>query len=247
VLGALGVVDEGGVRMKILGAMRVKNESRWLRRSIESQLPLVDRLLIMDDHSTDNTREIAASYPQVTVLPSPFDGLNEMRDKNWLLSQAMQHKPDWCLMLDGDEALEPGGTGKIRPALEASVSAYSLRIAYLWDCENQVRWDGVYGRFRRGSLFRALPGLQFQGTSNGGNFHCGSIPKGLLCRPLDVWVLHYGYMLREDRIRKYRWYSEKDPRNSGEDFYRHVVQGDLPEIPATARLKHAGPLELRPL
>jgi hypothetical protein len=35
-----------------------------------------------------------------------------------------------------------------------------------------------------------------------------------------------------------------DPNNAFEDNYRHCVQGDVPEVPASAVLRHAGPLKL---
>jgi hypothetical protein len=51
-------------------------------------------------------------------------------------------------------------------------------------------------------------------------------------------------MRRSDRLMKYRWYNTTDPNNEREDCYRHMVQGDLPEVPAYLKLKRAGPLRL---
>jgi hypothetical protein len=90
------------------------------------------------------------------------------------------------------------------------------------------------------------------------NFHCSSIPQELLYKSVgtDVRLLHYGYMDKADRIRKWHWYNSIDPVNVGEGFdrrrpdrgsYPHIVQGDIPEVPASASLMHAGPLELRQL
>jgi len=63
-------------------------------------------------------------------------------------------------------------------------------------------------------------------------------------------------MDREDRIRKWKFYNSMDPRNRDEGFdpahpergsYPHIVQGDIPEVPAGIRLKHSGPLKLEKL
>lgn len=230
----------------MIGLLRVKNESRWIERCIRSILPICEQVIVMDDHSTDDTRDICAVLPRVNVFESPYEGLNEVRDKNYLLSMA--RGADWILMIDGDEMLAPGSAEVIAAATRGSSECLSPRILYLWNSEKLVRTDGVYGRFRRPSIFR--PGNhRFQSTSAGGNFHCGNAPIALHGQswPVDATFLHFGYMHREDRIRKYGWYNQQDPHNSNEDHYRHVVQGDIPEIPASAHLLHAGPFRLEVL
>lgn len=231
--------------MRVAAMLRVRNEARWINLVLDSIKPLCSSIHVMDDHSTDGTAEIA-SQCGATVHPSPFDGLNETRDKNWLLDIAMQDKPDWILCIDGDEILEAGCRNELLTVMSSGdVSVLSFRVLYLWDAWTQYRVDGVYSRFWRPSLFRAVPGAKFKTTGNGGNFHCGNIPQ-ISGRQLRVSanLIHTGYMDREDRIRKYHWYNEQDPGNRVEDCYRHMVQGDIPEVPATARLIHAGPLKL---
>ena len=115
----------------------------------------------------------------------------------------------------------------------------------MWDREDQVRVDRWYCDFRRPSLFRLTDrALTFRRTPYGGHFHCSSAPAQLLNRiqPIDARLLHYGYLRREDRIRKYHWYNQIDPGNPIEDGYRHMVIGDL--FPAESRFRWAGPLEL---
>src|SRR5690606_2723001 len=109
------------------------------------------------------------------------------------------------------------------------VSNYSLRVAFLWDHPMRVRIDGVYGRFDRPSFFR-LRGqdasrLTFRATGNGGNFHCGNVPTGLsgASRSLSLRLKHYGYLLADQRRRKFEWYTTTDPNNAAEDNYRHII------------------------
>jgi glycosyltransferase involved in cell wall biosynthesis len=230
----------------MIGLLRVRNEARWIQRCIASIQPICWKIIVMDDHSTDGTRELCAAMPGVEVFESPYDGLNETRDKNLLLDKA--RLAEWVILIDGDEMLAPGADKIIWDATSGNADCLSPRILYLWDTEDQVRVDGVYGRFRRPSVFR--PGQhQFEPTSAGGNFHCSNAPRALhgQSQPIEAAFLHFGYLHREDRIRKYRWYNQQDPGNRNEDMYRHVVQGDLPEVPMSARLMHAGPLWLEPL
>lgn len=252
---------EGKVPVKVACMMRVKNEARWIKRAIESVKPLCgEHIYVMEDGSTDDTRAIAESAGAV-VLDSPFvgQGLDERRDKNWLLAEVKARcSPDWILMPDGDEELEPGGCEKIRKAVEANppCDAFALRFLYLWDEVDQARFDGVYGTMLRQSLFRASNNLSFKSyyekdgeNHNHVGLHVSNAPGlgSLRVMPLNVFLLHYGYLHREDRIRKYEWILSIDPNNEQEDFYRHSVQGDIPEVPADAKLKHGGPLELRKL
>lgn len=234
-----------------IGMLRVKNEARWIERSIASILPLCSLVLVMDDHSTDDTLRLAEAMPRVNAFESPFSGLDEARDKNLLLDRATEFNPDWIVCIDGDEVMAPGAADKLQVAMQdITYQCLSLRVLYLWDCEDQVRTDGVYGDFHRESVFRPAAGARFSANGNGGNFHCGNVPWALRQnrRVLpDVPLLHFGYLHSEDRLRKYHFYNEKDPNNILEDRYSHIVQGDLPEFPADARLVHGGPLRLGPI
>ena len=242
--------------------LRIKNEARWIDKVIRSIYPLCHRIFVLNDHSEDETANICRAFPNVSCYDSPFDGLDESRDKNWLYDKVLDAYPNhgygvtwphWLLCIDGDEVLRPESLPILfQTLLSDSIDAVKFKITYLWDTESQVRCDGVYGDFWRPSLFRVInPAFRFQSTpwGNGANFHCSSIPQELLgCSvKMPVELLHYGYLHREDRLRKYSWYNSIDPNNFAEDCYRHIVQGDVSEVPADASLLHAGPLVLRNL
>lgn len=96
--------------------------------------------------------------------------------------------------------------------------------------------------------------FSWHGTTAG--IHCGSIPReGFLIDKLgDPFlvlppsepvaaavaepIVHYGYVLEEDRQRKYKYYTSVDPGNVAEGEYKHIV--GLPNVHAS------GPLELVP-
>lgn len=237
--------------MIVVGMLRVKNEARWIKRCLESISPIcTGGIAVFDDHSTDGTPDIAMAVDGVAVIHSPFEGTNEARDKNYMLT-ALNPRADWVIAIDGDEELRSfSDLRKLQSAMrESKAKALSLPIWYLWDREDQRRVDGVYGNFHRESVFRPRPGAKFHQLGEGPNFHCGNVPPALREHReiVDAPLLHYGYLDRSDRLRKYSWYNAKDPDNHAEDRYRHMVQGDLAEMPAETILKHAGPLTLRPL
>lgn len=248
--------------MPIFGALRIKNESRWIDRVIRSIQPVCDRIFVLDDHSTDGTPEICADLG-ATVYRSRFQGLDESRDKDWLLSKLIEAvpaddkhftrgnptSPYWCLAIDGDEELVAEDVGELRKLTETPFASWALKILYLWNFPNVWRTDGVYGQFYRPSLFRLMNrSFRYQKTpwGNGANFHCSSIPQELLghSQQSEVRLLHWGYLDPAQRRKKFVWYNTIDPSNPSEDQYKHVIQGDTPDIPATAKLKWAGPLQL---
>lgn len=214
-------------------ALRIKNEGAHIREVLAQALRLCQRAFVFDDHSTDDTISICESFGDtVTVLRSPFQGLDEARDKNFLLERVMLENPEWILWIDGDEVLEASGPEKIRAAVTQAprAAAWYLQIAYLWNDPEQVRIDGLFGNFRRLSLFRcrgqSAAKLRFRSTAHGGNFHCGNVPDGLVGehRDLAVRLKHYGYLTKEQRLRKYEFYTHTDPGNQLEDNYRHLLE-----------------------
>ena len=281
--------------------LRIHNEERWIREVITSTFQLCYRVFVMDDHSTDDTRSIiealAKRYPyKVVVLSSPFEGLNESRDKNWLYDQIIADcKPEWILCIDGDEVLEGPAAEAIRRTIAQypEVNLWALKIEFLWNSPDRVRADRIYGDFWRPSLFRAqheVPGnedsrrlmqeFRFQSTPFGRttntdkpNLHCSSVPQRLIhgFKRIPARLKHYGYMERAWRVAKLDYYTSIDWENPSEDCYRHMCQGDEPrieelpkvrkliekgilnvmqvqkliDVPADARLLHAGPLEIR--
>jgi hypothetical protein len=243
--------------MEIVAALRVKNEARWIEEVLRS-VGWCAKTYVMDDHSDDLTARIACECGAF-LLPSPFEGHDEGRDKTWLVDQiAREWKPGaWVLMIDGDEILEPSGERRIRTAIAAQPKALSfkLHVLYLWNSRETIRTDGVYSRRNRPSLFRMTGENSFRRTGVSGNLHCSCAPAACYppepACPADLW--HLGYMSRDDRIRKWKSYNAIDPKNTSEGYdprhpemgsYPHMVQGDIPQIPAGARLKHAGPVTI---
>lgn len=281
-----------------VGMLRIHNESKWIKEVIESILPLCAHIFILDDKSTDDTVDICRSFgSNVTVFESPFAGMNESRDKNWLYDQIIkQCAPEWILCVDGDEVLETNGPETIRQycAMKGAPNAYALKIEFLWNDPQTVRADRIYGDFWRPSLFRPrhedphvpdsrtlLREFRFMSTpfgrtqnSDQPNLHCSSVPQRLLhgYKHCPARLKHYGYMTREARVRKLDFYTAIDWKNAAEDCYRHMCQGDSPQIdelprvkslldrgilddqdlnhilnvPADATFVHAGPMQLMP-
>lgn len=240
-------------RERIVAMLRVKNEARWITEVLDALRPISFKTVVFDDHSTDET-PLLAGKAGAQVIPSPqsFEGVDEVRDKNFLFESVRRDlRPDWVLCVDGDEVLRGSDAIKIVDIVSAAQHrAYSLKIEYLWDRTDQVRTDGIYGRFFRPSLFNAQRTdgrfASYYGSGQKAGFHCSNVPWDLVieAQQVPIRLKHYGYLERDQRIAKYHWYNSIDPANAAEDRYRHIVQGDVPEVPADQKLLHAGPLQL---
>ena len=219
------------------GMMRVHSEERYIRRSVESLLKVCDLVFVMDDHSTDATAEMLWGINNCVLLASPFEGLEESRDKTWLLGQiTLGMLPDsfgpdsshWVICIDGDEELCVPSIPSIPSTIHYPVS-YSFQILQLWDSPGVMRVDPPYNNLLRPSMFRLIkPGMVFKSSAtHGGGFHCGNVPAdigfGVTVHEPVVRVKHYGYMEEADRMRKFKFYMEHDAGH--EDWYRKECYG----------------------
>lgn len=223
----------------MIGMMRAKNEERWLSRALKPLLEICDDVFLLDDHSTDRTREIACDMG-CTVYPSPFDSLDEARDKTWLLHKITYsyglpltrlniESPYWVICVDGDEELYAGDLKWLVGETRQRELSYSFRILTLYDSEKQIRVDPPYDNMLRPSMFRLIsPDLTFKRTKHGGRFHCSNVPAEIGFKKTvhelgPVRLLHYGYMEKEMRERKFEFYLKNDPGH--ENWYRRECLG----------------------
>ncbi len=96
--------DSEHTAAQITAIVLTLNEQLHIRRCIDSLLPVVDRILVVDSHSTDNTLAILAEYPNVAVIPHTFH--NHAAQLNFAIAQCPAAQTDWLLRLDADEYLD---------------------------------------------------------------------------------------------------------------------------------------------
>ena len=218
------------------GMMRVKNEERWIERALRPLIEVCDEVFMFDDHSTDKTAEIVNGTENCIYIPSPFDKLDESRDKTYLLRQIEEYvpsmmgllSPHWVICVDGDEEICAVDLHKI--TVDIRDVSYSFKILTLYDYPDQIRVDPPYNDMFRPSMFRLIkPGMVFKSQGQyGGGFHCSNVPADIgsgvmVHHPEPVRVKHYGYMEKRDRERKYKFYVENDPGHEG--WYRQECFG----------------------
>lgn len=157
-----------------------KNEARCVTRCLLSAKNLVDRMLVLDTGSADQTVALAQEAGAEVHTAIWTGSFSDARNRSLELANA-----EWCLVLDADEWIDPGMK---RETLEqhiagegASGAAGSIKI------RSNVEVDGVEG-YADSWIPRLLPGY----TRYRGRIHEQPITCGPDAR-LDFLVHHDGY------------------------------------------------------
>jgi len=207
-----------GVGMKLIASAIVRNETRrYLEPWLGHLLTFCDEVRLLDDGSTDGTREIAAGFDEVYVRanhgPAFFE--DESAARNHLLTWTMQGDPDYVLSIDADEFI--GDTETLRFHLGQAAAVYSLTMREVWKIDGLkvgLRVDGLWGDRRCPLLWRApaeLRGTRWRIPKR--KLACGREPQAVRGqRGFDtgVGIYHFGWTREADRTARAERYFEHD-------------------------------------
>jgi len=209
----------------------LRNESAFIRASLESVLNWVDEIILIDSGSTDGTLEILEEMkkdnPKIQVHHRSWkDDFAASRNE---AAKIARHP--WVLFVDGDEVLEKNAEEKIKKLIgQDKIFCFSLiQRNYTKDC----RQDGAqlytgeelpglhnmealyYSDNWMERLYRKDKGIHYEGR-----IHESLIPS---CRRLklsyektDVLLHHYG-RLKQNHSEKIRYYLELSKKKLSED------------------------------
>ena len=222
------------MKSKIVTVYRLKNEEKWIKKSLESVSSFCDSIVILDNGSTDNTLKICKDSPNVVdIVEQPNLPFDETRDRNTLLQKALELKPDYILSMDGDEILMPNSKEILEEELEIlypNSNVFTFQFLYMWDKFNQYRYDGVYENIWQQRLFKTSnqpENLKIFESNYSGNIHCSSIPNNAIGQKFpirsNVKILHYGNFDNNLRQKKFKFYNQIDPNNQEQDGYVHII------------------------
>ncbi|GAB6066627.1 glycosyltransferase family 2 protein [Aquifex pyrophilus] len=132
--------------------IRAKNEEKNIGRAIRSVLGLSDEVIVLDDHSTDRTSEVAKS------LGAKVYRLEEKMSYAEKLNYGIELcKNEWVMVIDADEEVSEELRESIRKELKnPRYEAYKIprKTYYLGDFLNHVWYPEWRLRlFRKGRVF----------------------------------------------------------------------------------------------
>ncbi len=104
-------------RRSIVGVALLRDEERVAAWSLGNVAPFCDRLLVLDNGSTDRTREIVEAlarrhaHVEIHDVPDAYD--------THRFVEPLAGRPVWVLGVDGDEIYDPAGLARLRALLLA--------------------------------------------------------------------------------------------------------------------------------
>ncbi|NLY43355.1 MAG: glycosyltransferase [Clostridiaceae bacterium] len=213
---------------KLTLAMMVRNEAgNLLERVLSHAAKYIDKAVILDDASDDNTVEICekvlSGIPTRIISNRESGFRNEINLRKQLWDMTVETDPDWILCLDADEIFEDSIIDHIGSLInQPNFDYYAFRLYDFWN-ESQYREDKLWQahRFYRPFLVRYQPNFDY--IWNEKPLHCGRFPmnitqlEGCQC---NIRLRHYGWATPALREKKYKRYMELDP----EGMYGNINQ-----------------------
>lgn len=216
--------------MLISIGMMVKNESKYLRKCLESLQPIRDvvssELIIVDTGSTDNTVEIAKEFTDKVYFYEWHNNFSEIR--NIVINHC---SGEWIFIIDGDEILEKS---------EYIIDFFKSEEYKRWNTVCLVAKSFTTFEFDRDYSLLMTPRI----FKNDGDFHYeGSVHNQPIYKTplyaIDSQLLHYGYISNDKELmeRKFNRTSKilkeelkKNPKNVYYIFQLSIsysMHGDL--------------------
>lgn len=195
--------------MKCVAAILARNEAdRFLTECLQSLAPHCDEILLLDDGSTDATREVASAHgAQVRSREGPPMWGQEApaRAELWAWGAEVA-KDGWLLIADADQALVAPHDDWQMMLSSWTANCWGFPLYDCWDAPDQHRSDGhwVGHLTKRAWLFRPrdCPNPEW-GTRGVHTGHCpANMPIVGAHAPSSVWWRHYGWMRKADRDEK---------------------------------------------
>ena len=221
--------------MAITCLLPARNAADDVPGYLESVAPIADRVIALDDGSTDDTAELLERSPLVErVLHNPrresYEGWDDAANRQRLLDAAIEAGAGWVLFLDADERLDPDDAEALRGFVERDAiagCAYGLQMYRSWSDSVSARPSYVY------RVFAASPGQRLPGRA----LHFNPVPESI---PEAAWLrttIRARHLESEERIAVRREkYGQVDPASESRELLGRTPL-DMPSelVPWTPR------------
>jgi hypothetical protein len=202
--------------MKVIALLPVRNEAWVLPHTLSCLSGFCDVIIVSDQDSTDESREICRRFPKVALLDLPEGGDEKLpKQARWrLLDAARDYDGDnflWCT--DADELASParvqGFLERDRDRLTPG-TAVEFRFFNLWGGMDKYRRDlSVYGPYWKQAAVIDDRKVDFPRAASLPPLHEPRIP-GSEAMPVlrvdDVPVLHLQWAVWNRNQTKQAWY-----------------------------------------
>lgn len=218
--------------MRIGGMMVVGPNEKYLDKSLNELKRLCDVVIVATNNADWETKDKIACFGFQQYEDNREWGIYQPDIKTHLLSQFLPLQVDWIIAIDADEVFAPEFTREEAERLASGNEiAYNFLVVNLYNDEQHFAHSTGIQRFWNIRFFKFMPeyGLQYVRK----NLHCGLAPPIAYKYGWHApyYLLHYGLMLPEDRIRKAERYKKYDPTKKfkGGTYYEQL-ESELPML-----------------
>lgn len=202
----------------IVGSLITRNElGRYLEPCIRALQACCDEIRVLDDGSTDGTRQWLQKQERLTVrlndAASVFEHEGQARAR--LLEHTLAEKPfpTHILAVDADELVTDGRAIRAACETDAGKGAWTLDMVEVWKTDPRWLWSREDGGWRAHGvpvLYRVTPGLRMPDRQLAG----GRVPVAINRRAPFVAsgsaLLHMGWANAAERAARHQRYVEAD-------------------------------------
>lgn len=205
-------------RPKLVLSMIMKNEAgRKLRECLEEVNHYIDRAVIIDDASTDESVKIAYEILGKKLIlvhnkESKFSNEIELRKQQW--EETIKTDPEWILNIDADHVWEKRMREAIYELINQDVvDVWCFRLYDFWD-ETHYRDDHIWCAHNTFRSFLIRYKKDFNYIWRETPQHCGHFPQNIYQQRVGTCAIrlkHYGWANENDRLAKLQRYYDIDP------------------------------------
>ena len=134
------------MKKKVIAALGIKNEEGFIEKTLNVLNRFCDKIIVVDDHSTDNTESICKSFEKVewyTNIEHDWKVRSDGQQKTIAIDAIKNHNPDYVLFLDADE-IPFRNMPDFIDNLDDVINLWKLPFVHLWKYETHYRVDEFY-------------------------------------------------------------------------------------------------------
>jgi Glycosyl transferase family 2 len=212
--------------MKLAASLIVRNElGRYLEPCIDHLLEFCDLVVVLDDRSTDGTKEwllarIAGGVQNLVMHSEPEVAFfsHEGQARQWLLECTLSWEPTHVLALDADELVADGRALRRFVEQEEHRDGANLNMREVWEADSDglcIREDGGWRSHPVPALWRVPEQLDASWRIADRALACGREPMAVSSmifanqNPVTD-LLHFGWANEQERQARYDRYAEHD-------------------------------------
>ena len=236
---------------EIIAVICTYNEQLNITGCLNHLEKYVDKIVLFDDGSTDNTVQIAEKHKKVVKIIKNDNKTkwDEKKNREIVIREAYSISNNknntWVLCVDADERFETNFLYQLRTIINKHLNdnlVINVHFRELWDSINQYRNDGIWNQKKKGVLFKLSDKMTF-------NFHQEHhIPwhyqelndKEVL---LNFNLYHLKMVRKKDRAQRVKLYNTLDPNKEmqpiGYDYLTDTTNLNLKTIPRNKNYDHS--------